>query len=278
MLGPLTGIAIVAILAVWTFGGLNSLGLLPRELAKYFSDPEKWATLIVRGLAALLVIIGLASYFVAKPGFCYDFSQEMVAAGFGVLGIDQLNRWRSTRELKLQTFRQIRFSSNAFALEALLVARHMGWFDMIICPGTDLQLANLAGAVLGDVNLAGATLWITDLTKAKLGGANLEGAELGFANLTGTFLEAANLANASLENATLTEADFESAYLMGASFKGAIDSLRANFMMALYDSTTIWPNDFDPRQAGAINLDELSGSRRKKWEDEWVRHFHRQKR
>ncbi len=100
-----------------------------------------------------------------------------------------------------------------------------------------LRGVELRGALLGGADLFGADLASADLRNADLGGAtlcsaDLRGADLGGANLLGTDLSDANLSGADLSGATLTNAD-----LSGAR----------------YDDFTRWPDDFDPKAAGAIN-------------------------
>jgi uncharacterized protein YjbI with pentapeptide repeats len=59
------------------------------------------------------------------------------------------------------------------------------------------------------------------------------------ADLTGADLRKAKLANALLRSADLREANLGEAEARGAK----------------YDSQTHWPDGFDPRRAGAINLE-----------------------
>jgi uncharacterized protein YjbI with pentapeptide repeats len=66
--------------------------------------------------------------------------------------------------------------------------------------------------------------------------AILEGANLKDANLTGASLRGANLEKTKLQGAVFLNADLED-----ASLKGAI-----------YDETTIWPIEFDPKITGAF--------------------------
>jgi len=115
----------------------------------------------------------------------------------------------------------------------------------------DLQRANLTDAILLEANLTNALLWKANLRYAILQGANLTNANLEQADLTNASLWGANLMNASLEQADLTgaslwEANLTNAYLEQADLTGAS-----------YDNDTTWPEGFDPKAAGAINIDEL---------------------
>jgi uncharacterized protein YjbI with pentapeptide repeats len=90
----------------------------------------------------------------------------------------------------------------------------------------NLDLANLAGAILKRAALAGANLKDTDLTSADLRGAdltwaNLEGANLAGANLEGAILKRADLSHSNLSCATIRSANLRSANLRSASLAGA---------------------------------------------------------
>lgn len=90
--------------------------------------------------------------------------------------------------------------------------------------------------------LAGASLPYADLF-----GADLRGADLRRADLHG-----ARLIQADLSGAELAGADLTHSWLWGASFAGARHLADASLAGAVYDSTTCWPQGFDPRERGAI--------------------------
>lgn len=125
--------------------------------------------------------------------------------------------------------------------------------------GTQLWEVNLQGAFLYEADLQGADLILANLQGASLDGANLEGANLEGANLKGAYLYGTNLQRADLEFANLEGANLEFANLKGADLTGADLSgakiQRAKFQGARYTKDTIWPNDFDPKQTGAILVD-----------------------
>jgi hypothetical protein len=79
-----------------------------------------------------------------------------------------------------------------------------------------------------------------DLRGANLQHANLAGQDMSMANLRGAQLNAANLRGANLNGADLTGADLTGADLAGADVSSSI-----------YDRTTRWPADFEPRDHGA---------------------------
>lgn len=104
-----------------------------------------------------------------------------------------------------------------------------------------LRFAELSGADLKD-----ASLFNADLIGADLSYADLSGASLGRADLVGSYLAHANLKGAGFINADLRWADFTKADMSTA----IIDE--ADFKFAVYDEATLWPNGFDPQQAGAV--------------------------
>jgi len=142
--------------------------------------------------------------------------------------------------------------------------------------GANLSGANLSRAALGGTNLSGAYLIGANLSGAKLSEANLGRAYLSLANLSlanlidanlmgATLIEAnlmgANLMGANLRNADLMGANLMGAYLIGAALEGAL-LIGTNLSGALlsgvylsnvaYSRKTIWPDGFDPVEAGAF--------------------------
>ena len=108
------------------------------------------------------------------------------------------------------------------------------------------MLAYLRGAELRGAHLGGM-----DLFDAKLVSADLRGADLGLANLSNADLRGADLVGANLSGADLSDANLSGADLSDANLRGA-DLSGANLLNAVYDDHTTWPDDFDPRLAGAI--------------------------
>jgi len=140
--------------------------------------------------------------------------------------------------------------------------------------GANLAYANLEGADLPSANLAGAVLWAANLEGAYLGDAGLRGADLSLAKLDGAYLEdaglknavlefaklkGANLMRAKLEGADLRRANLEGAYLEDAGLRGA-DLGFANLEGAKCNNQTTWPEGFDYRAAGVINVDDKGES------------------
>jgi len=107
-----------------------------------------------------------------------------------------------------------------------------------------LQLADLSGAYLFVAYLIGADLRGADLIGAYLIGADLRGADLSGAYLSGAYLGEANLSGADLSGADLSEAN-----LSGA------DLSEANLSDAKYSRKTIWPDGFDPVEAGTVLIE-----------------------
>ncbi len=76
----------------------------------------------------------------------------------------------------------------------------------------------------------------------------------------GADLDRANFEGASLVLADLREAHLMKANLIGADLRGA-KLQSATFKDAKYDKTTRWPEGFNPKMHGAINVDETGGQK-----------------
>jgi hypothetical protein len=121
--------------------------------------------------------------------------------------------------------------------------------------GANLQNAHLDHAWLQDAHLEGASLHFAHLEGAVLQWAHLEGAML---NLT--HLENGACDGAHFEGATFAQAHVRGASLRGAHFEGAriTDRLEgAHLDGATFDDDTEWPEGFDPRAAGARNVNDV---------------------
>jgi uncharacterized protein YjbI with pentapeptide repeats len=124
---------------------------------------------------------------------------------------------------------------------------------------SDLQKADLRGARLADAVLNGA-----DLRGARLADADLRGADLNEAKLAGADLRSADLSEGTELHATLTRADLRGANLEGAKLQKA-DLRGADFREAslsdidlrdaIYDTTTRWPEGFNPARSGAVQME-----------------------
>ncbi|BAZ33176.1 pentapeptide repeat-containing protein [Cylindrospermum sp. NIES-4074] len=103
----------------------------------------------------------------------------------------------------------------------------------------DFSKAELSDASLPGVDLKGCDFSYADLSAANLSGANLRGCDLSFADLS-----QANLRDADLRGALLISADLRHADITGAKLEKADG-----------DSTTHFPQNFDPVQAGVQNAE-----------------------
>ncbi len=118
----------------------------------------------------------------------------------------------------------------------------------------NLTGANLAGANLNMANLRGAYLFGADLTSATLVGADLTEANFEWSTLKGAALDnavlrRAELTRANLAGADLCKADLTEANLCGANLKGAqIEAISLSGAVA--DMNTVWPDGFNPTEAG----------------------------
>jgi uncharacterized protein YjbI with pentapeptide repeats len=122
----------------------------------------------------------------------------------------------------------------------------------------DLTGARLRDAILSEANLEGAMLCDADLDGADLQKAillaNLRGAYLRGANLSGAMLYGSDLKGAILNGAILREAILSAANLSGTDLSSA-DLTDVIMEGTEYTTETIWPEDFDPKEAGTILVD-----------------------
>jgi len=160
-------------------------------------------------------------------------------------------------KLRRQLIRQLGSKSNDVVLNAV---NEMRKHHMLILPSIDLHGANLSGANLSCAYLNHANLSFADLRDADLSRASLFSVDLHGADLSGACLSSGGLALVDLREADLTDADLREAGLYSAGLMGA-DLTDANLegvklKYAFYDNATIWPEGFDPKAAGATNVDE----------------------
>lgn len=135
----------------------------------------------------------------------------------------------------------------------------------------NLNNSNFSHANLMDASLERVQLQNTQCFKTNFSGANLAHADFRNAALSramfikingsGVNFSAANLIKAEFVKANLRQAIFLNAKLNGADFRNAdlrgtrfdkTDPTGAKWNNALYDEFTIWPENFDPKAAGAI--------------------------
>jgi len=257
------------------------------RLKLYLTDHTAGIVLLLIG-----VLIGVGGYFYLYGttwlpfqiirDFYANFSTELISIALTVLIIDYLNRRRQDQQLKAQLIREMGSGDNGFALRAVAELMARGWASDGSLRGIDLSRANLAGA-----ELAQADLTSVSLARANLAEANLSGSQLSTANLWGCDLSRANLRAADLAEANLQEADLSRAWLLGTNLPGSnlrkanlagaileqfsqvkLDQVkspvevtirerhRPNLQGAKYDHDTIWPEGFDPVEAGAVESSE----------------------
>ena len=224
-------ISIGALLA-WTFFAFKSLSL---------GFTFKWLSLDEHSMVSIfaLVVFALALFFGIKgylndESFSANIATELASIAITVFVIDRLYERRSAAQRKEQIIKQMGSRVNDVALEAVRLARDYGWLEDGSLIGAYLGGANLQEAYVIDVNLQGANVHGTNLRGAHLGGANLQGA-----TLLNVYLQGAKLYGANLRGAILVDV-----YLQGAK----------------YNEHTKWPEDFDPKSAGAIKekIDSVS--------------------
>ena len=139
---------------------------------------------------------------------------------------------------------------------------------------TDLDGANLSGAILEEANFAGATLNKAILRFAYLEGANirkadLSGADLYKANLTAADIEDVDLRGAVLRGTNLTGAILAGVNLTGADLAGT--DLQQTLLMnakgldwnqlesAIVDEQTKLPPEFDEQKKAKLAAQKKSG-------------------
>lgn len=112
----------------------------------------------------------------------------------------------------------------------------------------------LVGSDLSHRTLDWAYLPDADLRRVNFFRAGLSGANLSCTNLCGANLERANMMAANLMGATLGDAYLASTTLVGARLQGAdmrFAVLQDTILRyARYDETTLWPEGFNPQDAG----------------------------
>lgn len=133
------------------------------------------------------------------------------------------------------------------------------------CTGVTFEEADLSQA---DLSYAWFVNCEFNMQKANLYGADLKHAVLSIVNLTKADLRGANLNDASIYQTDFTGSDFrdaslgfrawgrvimENTNLCGTDLRG-IKNTEGVYVWknAIYDSNTLWPEDFDPVQAGVV--------------------------
>ena len=84
----------------------------------------------------------------------------------------------------------------------------------------------------------------------------LNGANLSCANASYCDFSFSDLSNAVLQDVIVDGASFRECLLNGANMR-CLEIGTALFNGARYDVNTLWPNGFDPIQAGCINVEKI---------------------
>lgn len=144
-------------------------------------------------------------------------------------------------------------------------------FEKVECVSTNFIDCNLKGANFKDADLRGAFFNRANLSEADLRGADLEGAVFNATNLRGANLEGQkfktptfmylDLRGANLKNTSaygnIYMCSFVDADLCGADLSKIKDgNKKSKFTGAKYDKDTIWPEDIDPKEVGAVLVTE----------------------
>ncbi len=120
----------------------------------------------------------------------------------------------------------------------------------------DMRGANLSGADLRSAWLDGARLDGANLTRAKMSTCSASSASFVGVNFAGAFMRSAGFEEADFTGASLLAADVGGAQFTGAIFVGAdlraSDLDEANLTGAIADSSTKWPEHFEPLDHGVV--------------------------
>ena len=288
-------VAVITLVVLYFIGAYYFSSRPPKQALsdlwrRLFSSEGVAAVLLLIGV--FIIIFGFfyvrsdnPSFRQAAEDFYANFGAEFVSIAITVIIIDRLNRQRQAREEKAQMIQRWREEiedyrswksdeakyrivgnvkrlnreniSDICLIGAYLPGARLSEADL---NGADLYGANLQGAVLqkailggtnlNNANLQGAYLQGAYLQQADLNGADLRGSKLQRTglqgvDLSGALLDEADLSGANLSSANLCQADLELADLRGIKLEGTI-----------YNNKTVWPDGFDPKAAGAINVDE----------------------
>jgi uncharacterized protein YjbI with pentapeptide repeats len=205
-------------------------------------------------LPLLVLVVAFGTLTRLRPAVLALAALSLVCSG--VQNLRQFNRATEfARTLDLPQLAGRDFTDADFHGRAL-PARDMEGVTLYYA---DLNDAKLAREDLRCAYLGRAWMMRADLEEADLSGASLTESRLQEADLAGADLTAASLLRARLDRANLAGANLTRATLIGTNLRGA--NLTGTALTdARYDHTTKWPRDFDPRQAGAVGLDDhLSG-------------------
>ena len=166
----------------------------------------------------------------------FDIMTELLLEK-GLRKSDEEFEVRSIARVKTYTiFRTVNKRRRTNVMWFLIQAKLIGTLEnnnSLSYPGDDRlrsDIVNLKGSPLNGIDMPWA-----NLRRAKLPFVHLRDANLQYANLRETVLFSADLCGANLEGAKLEAADLRK---------------------AKYNSATVWPDNFDPVEAGAVRVDE----------------------
>jgi len=127
--------------------------------------------------------------------------------------------------------------------------------------GLNLRGADLSGVKFDQMDISATNLRGANLSHARFTGVSCEESDLSDANLSGsylydtdlkeTFMLRANLSGAELRAVDLEYTSLYEAILNGANLSSA-KIYYTDLRKAKYDDETIWPEGFDPQDAGAV--------------------------
>lgn len=263
---------ILALILLWAIPAFRTLQEMegqptPRWRIPFLhliDEPEEAAVVfvllgIVFAVGGYAVMHGWGTLRDMVGDFYANIAMECFSVAVTVLIIERLYERRSKAEAekaeKERLILQMGSPDNGFAVEAVRQLRQRGWLTDDSLVGADLREANLSGVDLSFAVLNNAQLFRANLSDSNMPNISLVGALLPLANLTNANLHMAILKQASFYGATLCSANLAGANLSHADL--SVTDLRyAQYTKnSRFVAATVWPEGFDPKAAGAIEVE-----------------------
>ncbi|MDR6956185.1 uncharacterized protein YjbI with pentapeptide repeats [Pseudomonas brassicacearum] len=118
--------------------------------------------------------------------------------------------------------------------------------DSVSFAGGDLRNSVFYFCILNNATIKNVSLVNSILTGSKMRGSDLSGSLLMYSDFTKVDLSLANLKDSNVEGCDFRDADFSGADV------SVIGLEKCKLQRALYDSSTIWPENFNPAYHGLL--------------------------
>ena len=215
-------------------------------------------------------------------GLALNFGTEMAGAIITYLLLEIFIGTNQKRQLLISqlTSKSVDISTNAIEeivrndwhVDGSMSNTFLGKLNL---PSAEINLANFENSELVEANFKDASLYRSNMQWALLQRANFTNADLSFsdlsyadlidcilinvnlfhANLFRSHLGSANLIHANLMDSNLEGADLFRADLRGANLENA-NLKNTNLRDAIFNSKTLFPYDFNPNEAGMIEVEK----------------------